>query len=209
MAHAAFLPSCLHVVFLSEEGELFVWDLRDGTYKDMDLIEGKITQMSVSSDGSSVYLFDTPYFFQMVNLHEKKESRYFGIIPPYREVKKAVFLSDGTLFLYVKNDQSVYEFHELFSDDRFEKSSYFKIEVWAGQFGNRNRAGVSVSKYGNYVAESNYLYGGEGDELFVFGGEINIWNPDIQTIVRSLKIDPSSTGATWDFQIEKTSDINP
>jgi len=95
----------------------------------MATIKKKMTRMSVSSDGSFAYLFDRPDSFQMIDLREKKEIKYFLINPPYKVVK-ADFLFDGTLFLYVKDDQDAYELLEKSSGGEFEKSSYFNFKVW-------------------------------------------------------------------------------
>jgi WD40 repeat protein len=197
ITHAVFLPSCLQIVSLSKGGELFVWDLKDGSYKDIALISEEIIQVSVSSDGASVYLFNARYDFQLVNLREKKDIRYFTITTtPLYALVKVDILFDGTLFICAKNDQSVCKIYERLPNSKFEESSLFNVKVWAGQFGNQMWVGnsISVSRYGNYVAEALYSIGGEDRQ--VQWGEINIWNPDSKTIVRSLKVDDESHGAT-------------
>jgi len=197
ITHAAFLPSCLHVVSLSKGGELFVWDLRDGTYKNIALIKEEIMQISVSSDGSSAYLFNAHYDFQIVDLHENNDVRYFTIkTTPLYDLVKAEILFDGTLFVCVKNDQSVCKIYERLPDGKFEESSLVNVKVWAGQFGGQMWAGnwISVSKYGNYIAEALYSFAGEDQQ--VQWGEIIIWNPDSKTIMRSLKVDSDSLGIT-------------
>ena len=185
--YATFLPFGSHIISLSSGGELFLWNLKDGSYQNLAFIEKEIIQFSLSPDGLSLYLFDLPHSFQEINLGGNFESKYYTIAPIIPI--EAVFPLGDILFLYVKDDQEEFQLYEHSSNDTFEKSSQVDIKVWTGRLSGPYHS-ISISKYGNYVAESictKLGYEGEFER-----GETSIWDLNSNTLVRSFPLkDPS------------------
>ncbi len=194
VVYVSFLPSGVNAISVSEIGEIFYWDLTNGTYQSIiEMSEGektgqfnKIYGASLTLDGRYLYIFYKLNDFQGLNdfkefdLLNKKVIGSFHIIP--EDIRGVVdILPDGSLFICFRSKEVKIR---VYDDKKQDQSKKFRIKYFSPKQSKKCNS-IKFSKYGRYVAIAQV----ELDEDGGFeSGMVDIWDSYKQDKIQSFRL---------------------